>query len=59
MDGIPGGGRCGPDVLMLFLSGQSRVLVFACLIVIVDWTLLLALEVLSLEVSMDDLTLLV
>ena len=57
MDGIPGGGRCGLDVLMLFLSGQSRMLVFACLIVVVGWTLLLALKVLALQVSTDDLTL--
>ena len=59
MDGIPGGGHCGLDVFVLLLSGKSQGSEFACLVVMVGWTLLLALEVLSLEVSTDDLTLLV
>ena len=59
MDGIPGGGRCGLDALVLLLSGQSRGSVFACLVVGIGSALLFELEVLSLCVSTDDLTLLV
>ena len=59
MDGIPGGGRCGLDVLVLLLSGRFLGSVFACLVVVVGWALLFELEVLSLCASTDDLTLLV
>ena len=59
MDGIPGGGRCGLDVLVLLLSGRSRGSVFACLVVVIGSALLLEIEVLSLCLSADDLTLLV
>ena len=62
MDGIPGGGRCGRcglDVFVLLPSVKCRGSEFACLVVMVGWTLLLALEVLSLEVSKDVLTLFV
>ena len=59
MDGIPGGGRCGLDALVLLLSGRSRGSVFACLVVVIGWVVLFELEVLSLFASTDDLTLLV
>ena len=59
MDGIPGGGRCGLDSLVLLLSGRSRGSVFACLVVVIGLALLVEFKVLSLFVSMDDLTLLV
>ena len=59
MDGIPGGGRCGLDSLVLLLSGRSRVSVFACLVVVIGLALFVEFKVLSLFVAMEDLTLLV
>ena len=59
MDGIPGGGRCGLDSLVLLLLGRSRGSVFACVVVVIGLALFVEFKVLSLFVAMEDLTLLV